>query len=107
MRGSHIAGSIGNDIGFANNSMLFPQRGNDMHNKMDDNVSKTNSMAVNTERTSGSIVPDEEVEKVDTFQYLGSQIAPGGGTNLDISTRIKKVKGAFAEHRGVSWPCGD
>ncbi|XP_052567667.1 uncharacterized protein LOC128093856 [Culex pipiens pallens] len=97
-----------NDLDFADDIVLFSQRGNDMQNKLDDlaacysaaglkvNVSKTKSMAVNTERAQGFTIAGENVEKVDTFQYLGRQIAPDGGTKLDISTRIKKARSAFA-----------
>ncbi|XP_039450644.1 uncharacterized protein LOC120429680 [Culex pipiens pallens] len=83
-----------NDLDFADDIVLFSQRGNDIQNKLDDlaacstaaglkvNVSKTKSMVVNTERAQGFTVAGENVEKVDTFQYLGSQIAPDGGTKL-------------------------
>ncbi|XP_052562125.1 uncharacterized protein LOC128092408 [Culex pipiens pallens] len=102
-----------NDLDFADDVVLFSQRGNDMQNKLDDlaacssaaglkvNVSKTKSMAVNTERAQGFTVAGENVEKVDTFQYLGSQIAPDGDTKLDVSTRIKKARGAFAGLRSL------
>ena len=36
-----------------------------------------------------------QIEAVDRFAYLGSIIAAGGGTNMDIENRINKARVPF------------
>ena len=40
-------------------------------------------------------VGGEQIEAVDKFTYLGSEIDASGGTDLDIESRIKKARSAF------------
>lgn len=37
------------------------------------------------------------IEQVDQFQYLGSIVPSTGGSDEDVTSRIQKVKGAFAQ----------
>ncbi|XP_055588419.1 uncharacterized protein LOC129740683 [Uranotaenia lowii] len=65
------------------------------------NVGKTKSMEINTGNPSSFMVAGQQVEKVECFQYLGSQITPDGGTRKDIETRIRKARFAFASLRNI------
>jgi hypothetical protein len=38
---------------------------------------------------------EEEIEEVKEFAYLGSIISKGGGSDKDITARIKKAKATF------------
>ena len=40
-------------------------------------------------------VSAEQIEAVDKFTYLGSEIDASGGTDLDIESRIKEARSAF------------
>jgi len=101
------------DLDLADDIVLFAQRRNDMQSKLDDlaasssaagltvNVGKTKSMEVNVANRPNFTVAGQPIEQVETFQYLGSQITPDGGTLTDVSTRIRKARGAFAGLRNV------
>ena len=45
-------------------------------------------------------VGGEQIEVVEKFTYLGSEIDASGGIDLDIESRIKKARSAF----GISFP---
>ena len=102
-----------NDLDLADDIVLLSQRRTDMQSKLDDltncskvaglvvNVAKTKSMVVNTDNPSSFTVAGQQVEQVETFQYLGSQTTPDGGTKSDIATRIRKARGAFASLRNI------
>ncbi|VDO15268.1 unnamed protein product [Brugia timori] len=102
-----------NDLDLADDVALVSQRRSDMQSKLDDlaerssaaglniNVSKTKSLDINTGNPSNFTVAGQEVEKVESFQYLGSQIASDGGTKSDIGARIKKARAAFASLRNI------
>jgi hypothetical protein len=102
-----------NDFDLADDVALLAQRQSDMQSKLNDlaerssaagltiNVSKTKSLDVNTSSSSNFTVAGQAVEKVESFQYLGSQIASDGGTKIDIGTRIKKARAAFASLRNI------
>ena len=49
-------------------------------------------MDVKTINTSNFTVAGQAVEKIENIQYLGSQLASDGGTNIDIGARIKKAR---------------
>ena len=40
-------------------------------------------------------VAGDQIEAVDRFTYLGSVVAAGGGTDMDIENRINKARAAF------------
>ena len=61
------------------------------------NVSKTQVMKINTNNPNPILVNNEQIEEVDKFCYLGSIVAPGGGTEADITARINKAKAVFAQ----------
>jgi hypothetical protein len=102
-----------NDLDLADDVVLLAQRRTDMQSKLDDfaesskaaglkvNVAKTKSMEINTNNPSNFTVAGQQVEEVQTFQYLGSQITPDGGTKTDIETRIRKARCAFAGLRNI------
>lgn len=101
------------DLDLADDIVLFAQRRSDMQNKLDDlaagssaaglvvNVGKTKAMDLNVENRSNFTVAGHTIEQVDAFQYLGSQIAPDGGTKIDVAMRIRKARGVFAGLRNV------
>ena len=61
------------------------------------NVAKTQVMKINTNNPNPILVNNEQIEEVDKFCYLGSIVAPGGGTEADITARINKAKAVFAQ----------
>ncbi|XP_058816287.1 uncharacterized protein LOC131679564 [Topomyia yanbarensis] len=65
------------------------------------NVNKTKSLDINTVNPSNFTVAGQAVENVESFQYLGSQMASDGGTKIDIGARIKKARAAFASYRNI------
>ena len=92
------------DLDYADDIVLLSQHNGHMQKKLDDvsryaervglriNVSKTKSMQINTVQERTFEIYGEQIENVDSFTYLGSQITPEGGSKLDITTRIKKPK---------------
>ncbi|XP_058811188.1 uncharacterized protein LOC131676078 [Topomyia yanbarensis] len=65
------------------------------------NVNKTKSLDINTVNPSSFTVAGQAVENVESFQYLGSQMASNEGTKIDIGARIKKARAAFASLRNI------
>ena len=51
---------------------------------------------VNTRANDPIKVQNANIEEVLEFTYLGSVVAPGGGTEQDVKSRISKARGAFA-----------
>ena len=106
-----------NDFAFADDIALLSTRRSDMQSKLDDlaacssaaglkiNVRKTKALDINTATPSNFTVAGQAVERVESFQYLGSQIASNGGTSADICARIKKARAAFASLR-KTWRSG-
>ena len=60
------------------------------------NISKTKLIKTDTRATQPINVNLEDIEEVDRFTYLGSVVAPGGGTAEDVRARISKARGSFA-----------
>ncbi|XP_058448792.1 uncharacterized protein LOC131428765 [Malaya genurostris] len=97
-----------NDVDLADDVVLVSQQRSDMQSKLNDlvkrssavglniNVSKTKSLDVNAANPSNFTVAGQVVDEVESFQYLGSQIASDGGTKSDKGARIKKARSAFA-----------
>ncbi|XP_058828532.1 uncharacterized protein LOC131688345 [Topomyia yanbarensis] len=102
-----------NDFELAHDVVLVAQRRSDMQSKIDDladhssaaglkiNVNKTKSLDINTVNPSSFTVAGQAVENVESFQYLGSQMASDGGTKIDIGARIKKARVVFASLRNI------
>ena len=96
------------DLGYADDIVLLSQHNGHIQKSFDDvsrcaervglrlNVSKTKSMQINTLQERIFEIYGEQIENVDSFTYLGSQITREGGSKLDKTTRIKKAKAAFA-----------
>lgn len=46
-------------------------------------------------------VNNAPIGNVDTFTYLGSEISPNGGAEADITCRIRKAQGAYAQLKNI------
>ncbi|XP_058827997.1 uncharacterized protein LOC131687920 [Topomyia yanbarensis] len=105
-----------NDFELSDDVALLAQRRSDMpsmQSKLDDladrssaaglqiNVNKTKSLDINTVNPSSFTVAGQAVENVESYQFLGSQMACDGGTKIDIGARIKKARAAFANLRNI------
>ena len=60
------------------------------------NISKTKLIKTDTRATQPITVNLENIEEVERFIYLGSVVAPGGGTAEDVRVRVSKARGTFA-----------
>ncbi|XP_058840184.1 uncharacterized protein LOC131695706 [Topomyia yanbarensis] len=101
------------DFELADDVALLAQRRSDMQSKLDDladrsltagpkiNVNKTKSLDINTVNPSSFTVAGQAVESIESFQYLGSQMASDGGTKIYIGARIKNTRTAFASLRNI------
>ncbi|KAI5752991.1 hypothetical protein M8J77_022506 [Diaphorina citri] len=97
------------DIDFADDICLLSQNLKDMKDKIEDlrkdamevglkiNVKKTKRMDINCKRNEDIFLNGEVIEKVESFQYLGSIITTSGGAEEDIKTRILKARRAFIQ----------
>ncbi|XP_058828180.1 uncharacterized protein LOC131688052 [Topomyia yanbarensis] len=102
-----------NDFELADDVALLAQRRSDMQSKRDDladrssaaglkiNVNKTKSLDINTLNPSNFTVAGQAMENVESFQYLGSQMASDGGNKSDTGARIKKARATFASLRNI------
>ena len=61
------------------------------------NISKTKLIKTDTRATQPITVNLENIEEVERFTYLGSVVAPGGGTAEDVRARISKAYMQIAE----------
>ncbi|KAI5729125.1 hypothetical protein M8J77_025799 [Diaphorina citri] len=97
------------DIDFADDICLLSQNLKDMKDKIEDlrkdamevglkiNVKKTKRMDINCKRNEDIFLNGEVIEKVESFQYLGSIITTSGGAEEDIKIRILKARRAFIQ----------
>lgn len=106
---------VGNlqDLDYADDLCLLSNHQSDIQNRLDVlksesakaglkiNVGKTKYLRTGDHVDNAILVGTEEVEMVSRFTYLGSVVAGDGGTDLDVSSRIDKAKGAFACLRSV------
>lgn len=60
------------------------------------NLKKTKEMRVNTANAEPLHLQDKDLEKTETFCYLGSIVTQQGGAESDILNRIQKARQAFA-----------
>ncbi|XP_022789520.1 uncharacterized protein LOC111329176 [Stylophora pistillata] len=63
--------------------------------------SKTKGMRINTSNVDRLELQEEDIEKVEDFVYLGSNIRKDGGSDRDIQMRIGKARTAFTTLRPV------
>ena len=56
---------------------------------------KTKVMRINVNNNNAVIIDGQEVEDVDSFDYLGARITKHGGTKDEIKIRLGKGTGAF------------
>jgi hypothetical protein len=61
------------------------------------NKSKTKEMRVHSITDTRLQLGEEEIEEVKEFVYLGSIISKRGGSDEDITARIKKAKASFSQ----------
>lgn len=97
------------DIDFADDICLLSQNLNDMKNKLEDlrkeaakaglkiNVKKTKRMDINHKRNEDIVLDGGVIERVESFQYLGSIITTSGGADEDVKQRILKARRAFIQ----------
>ena len=60
------------------------------------NIQKTNEMRIGVRQQESLELHGEAIERVSEFTYLGSIISETGGTDEDITTRIRKAQSAFS-----------
>ena len=56
---------------------------------------KTKVMRINVNNNNAVVIDGQEVEDVDSFDYLGARITKHGGAEDDIKNRLGKATGAF------------
>lgn len=65
------------------------------------NISKTETMRVNSTNSTPFIINSQRIEDVNQFKYLGSVISTDGGALKDINVRLQKTKLAFAKLKNI------
>ena len=92
------------DLDYADDICLMAHKQTDMHEKLKDlvkesskvglkvNIDKTKELRINTKNTSFLSIEGSDIEIVDSFTYLGSNIAANGGAIKDIELRIQKAR---------------
>ena len=58
-------------------------------------TTKTKLMRINTNNSNAVVVDGQQVEDVDSFDYLGVRITKHGGAEDDIRSRLGRARGAF------------
>jgi hypothetical protein len=62
------------------------------------NIPKTKIMSVNaTEDSQQLLLQEQVIQEVQQFTYLGSELSPKGGAELDVEKRINKARTAFGK----------
>ena len=101
------------DLDFADDLALLSHHLQDMQEKVDSlreaskrvglkiNSQKTKVLRTNHKQEAPITIEGAAVEDVKEFVYLGSKISHTGGTDEDITARIKKARQAFAILRPV------
>lgn len=96
------------DLDYADDICLLSHRFCDMEEKLGRlveeaarvglkiNVRKTKSMRVFTNNVNQFSLERMQIEEVESFQYLGSVITTTGGTEADVTARIRKARASFA-----------
>jgi hypothetical protein len=65
------------------------------------NSQKTKEIRVNPKNKDRFYLKGRETEEVNKFCYLGCMVSLDRGANEDITNRINKAKGAFAQLRSI------
>jgi hypothetical protein len=98
------------DLDYADDICLLAQRSGDMQEKLKRlkeesesaglhiNTNKTKGVRVNTSNTQKFSLEDIEIEEDESFVYLRSVVSKTGGTEEDVSSRIKKSNGIFVSY---------
>jgi hypothetical protein len=98
------------DLNFADDICLLSQRHIDMKDKLmglqedpklaglNINVYKTKEMTLNSQIEEKLSIANKEIERVESFTYLGSIVTQDGGTDEDINQRIKIANIAFIQN---------
>jgi len=60
-------------------------------------INKTKGMRVNTSNMQTFRLQETEIEEFGSFVYLGSVVTESGGTEEDVTSRIKKANGVFVQ----------
>ena len=96
------------DLQFADDLALLSHRLQDIQNKLTSleetaqlvglkiNAEKTKLLQANTKQDPQFTIYGTNIEDVREFTYLGSKVSQSGGTDEDITARIKKARQAFA-----------
>lgn len=61
------------------------------------NIGKTKDLRIKPKTQKPLEIEGEELERVNTFVYLGSTVTDGGGTLEDVKNRISKANAAFIQ----------
>ncbi|KAF6205810.1 hypothetical protein GE061_019984 [Apolygus lucorum] len=105
------------DLDFADDLCLISQRFTDLQAKLSAldiaaagvglriNSSKTKEMRIKARTDQPLVLRVANVERVDSFFYLGSVVTEEGGSDQDVRTRIRKANGAFVQLYPV-WKSG-
>ena len=97
------------DLDYADDICMLAQRFSDMDKKLKRlkeeaesaglyiNINKTKGMRVNTSNIQKFRLENTEIEEIESFVYLGSVVSKNGGTEEDVTSRIKKATGVFVQ----------
>ena len=95
------------DLDFADDLALLAHNQNQMQDKtrrletfsaktgLKINLRKTELIKINTTANTPITVGGKPIKEVESFVYLGSTITKQGGTDVDVTSRIGKARGAF------------
>jgi len=61
------------------------------------NIPKTQIMSVNSNVSQPLLLEGEKIQEVQQCTYLGGELAPDGGAELDVDRRISKARTAFGK----------
>ena len=101
------------DLDYADDICLLAHKQSDMQHKVNDlvnestkvglkiNIEKTKELRINSNNSTNVSVGGTDIELVDSFTYLGSNIAADGGALKDIDARIQKARGAYSRLNNI------
>jgi hypothetical protein len=98
------------DLEFADDICILAQSFKDMEAKMNDLKLETENigMKINSHKTKEMRLNPKnedlggyEIEEVNKICYLGCMVSQDGGANEDVTNRMNKARGAFAQLRPI------
>lgn len=101
------------DLDFADDIVLMSTKRNDMQKKLctleenaervglQINSDKTKSLYIGSQQPPTYSLNNKQIDRVETFTYLGSQITTDGGAREDVKVRIRKAQGAFGQLKNI------